>query len=127
MPPAARVGDDHVCPMVGPGSVPHVGGPVFVPGDPTVRIGYAPAAREGDLAICVGVAGAMDKIIAGAATVFIGHMPAARLGDPLAHGGVIKAGCPTVFIGSSSQGAALAAASGGFVDVCEKEPTDPTV
>ena len=31
MPPAARVGDMHVCPMV-TGVVPHVGGPVLPPG-----------------------------------------------------------------------------------------------
>jgi hypothetical protein len=30
MPPAARVGDMHVCPMV-TGTVPHVGGPALPP------------------------------------------------------------------------------------------------
>ena len=31
MPPAARIGDMHVCPMVTPGvpPIPHVGGPDF--------------------------------------------------------------------------------------------------
>ena len=54
MPPAARVGDMHTCPMVNPGPVPHVGGPILPPGCPTVLIGGLPAARVGDMAICVG-------------------------------------------------------------------------
>ena len=54
--PAARVGDMHVCPMVTPAvpPVPHVGGPVLPPGGLTVLIGGVPAARVGDLAVCVG-------------------------------------------------------------------------
>ena len=45
MPPAARVGDMHTCPMVTPGTppIPHVGGPVLPPGCPTVLIGGLPA------------------------------------------------------------------------------------
>ena len=42
MPPAARVGDMHTCPMQTPtlaGPIPHVGGPVLPPGCPTVLIG----------------------------------------------------------------------------------------
>ena len=35
MPPAARLTDMHVCPMV-TGVVPHVGGPILAPGAPTV-------------------------------------------------------------------------------------------
>ena len=69
MPPAARVGDMHTCPMQTPtpaGPIPHVGGPVLPPGCPTV-------------------------LIAG--------QPAARLGDSTAHGGSIVVGCPTVMIG----------------------------
>lgn len=94
MPPAARVGDMHTCPMV-TGVVPHVGGPISV-GCPTVLIGNMPAARVGDMAVCVGPP---DTIAAGSGTVLIGNMPAARLGDSTAHGGVIVAGAPTVMIG----------------------------
>ncbi len=47
MPPAARAGDMHTCPMV-TGVVPHVGGPIIPPGCPTVMIGKMPAARMGD-------------------------------------------------------------------------------
>ncbi len=97
MPPAARIGDNHICPMVTPGTppVPHVGGPISL-GCPTVQIGYMPAARVGDMAVCVGPP---DTIAMGSATVQIGFMPAARMGDTTTHGGSIGIGCPTVLIG----------------------------
>ena len=95
MPPAARIGDMHTCPMVNPGPVPHVGGPISM-GCPTVIIGMMPAARVGDMAICVGPP---DAIAKGSMTVFIGGMPAARLGDLTAHGGLVAMGCPMVMIG----------------------------
>jgi len=99
MPPAARIGDMHVCPMVTPGipPVPHVGGPITI-GCPTVMIGYMPAARSGDMATCVGPP---DAIAMGSTTVLIGYMPAARVGDSTTHGGTIAMGCPTVIIGDS--------------------------
>lgn len=96
MPAAARIGDMHTCPMVNPGPVPHVGGPILPAGEPTVLIGGMPAARVGDMAVCVGPP---DTIVVGSATVFIGGMPAARMGDSTAHGGVIVLGLPTVLIG----------------------------
>ena len=95
MPPAARVGDMHVCPMV-TGVVPHVGGPILPPGCPTVLIGGMPAARVGDMLVCVGPP---DVIALGSPTVQIGFMMAARLGDMTAHGGAIVVGLPTVMIG----------------------------
>lgn len=96
MPFAARVSDMHVCPMVNPGGVPHVGGPVLPPGVVTVLIGGLPAATIGDMCIC---AGPPDTIIVGSVTVLIGGKPAARVGDSTAHGGTIIIGCPTVIIG----------------------------
>ena len=98
MPPAARVGDMHVCPMVTPGlpPIPHVGGPVMPPGFPTVLIGGMPAARMGDMCVCVGPP---DVIALGSMTVLIGGQPAARMGDMTAHGGSIVMGFPTVMIG----------------------------
>ncbi|HLF64394.1 MAG TPA: PAAR domain-containing protein [Saprospiraceae bacterium] len=95
MPPAARVGDMHVCPMV-TGTVPHVGGPSLPPGSPTVLIAGMPALRVGDMLTCTGPP---DSVIAGSATVLIGGMPAARMGDSTAHGGAIVVGAPTVLIG----------------------------
>jgi uncharacterized Zn-binding protein involved in type VI secretion len=76
--------------------VPHVGGPVLPPGCVTVLIGGLPAARMGDMALCVGPP---DVIVQGAPTVLIGGMPAARMGDPTAHGGAIVLGLPTVLLG----------------------------
>jgi uncharacterized Zn-binding protein involved in type VI secretion len=94
--PAARLTDNHVCPMV-TGVVPHVGGPISGPGCPTVLIGKMPAARATDMAVCVGPP---DLIAMGSVTVLIGKMPAARLLDPCGHGGMIVGpGCPTVLIG----------------------------
>lgn len=95
MPPAARVSDMHVCPMV-TGVVPHVGGPILPPCCPTVLIGFLPAARVGDMATCVGPP---DVIALGSFTVLIGGQPAARLGDLTAHGGTIVLGEMTVMIG----------------------------
>ena len=92
---AARITDMHTCPMV-TGIIPHVGGPILPPGEPTVLIGGMPAARVGDMAVCVGPP---DTIAMGSATVMIGGMPAARMGDVTAHGGTIVVGCPTVLIG----------------------------
>lgn len=96
--PAARVGDMHVCPMVTPGlpPIPHVGGPIMPPGGITVVIGGVPAARMGDMCMCVGPP---DSIIMGSITVLIGGAPAARMGDPTVHGGSIVLGLPTVLIG----------------------------
>jgi uncharacterized Zn-binding protein involved in type VI secretion len=131
MPPAARVGDLHVCPMVTPGvpPIPHVGGPILPPGGITVLIGGQPAARMGDMAVCVGPP---DSIMKGSPTVLIGNMMAARMGDPTMHGGTITLGCPTVMIGEVGQGSPVeapagqggalqAAASNGtpFCEVCD--------
>jgi uncharacterized Zn-binding protein involved in type VI secretion len=96
MPPAARVGDMHVCPMVNPGPVPHVGGPISGPGAATVLIGGMPAARATDMAVC---SGPPDVLLPGSSTVLIAGMPAVRQGDSTAHGGSIVVGLPTVLIG----------------------------
>ncbi len=103
MPPAARLTDMHVCPMV-TGVVPHVGGPIVAPGAPNVLIGGLPAARVTDMATCVGPP---DVIVQGSPTVLIGGLLAARIGDMTAHGGNIVMGCPTVIIGGSGFGQAL--------------------
>ena len=93
-PPAARITDMHVCPLVN-GVVPHVGGPILPPGAITVLIGGMPAARVGDMAVCVGPP---DVIALGSFTVLIGGQPAARMGDLCGHGGTIVLGYPTVLI-----------------------------
>jgi uncharacterized Zn-binding protein involved in type VI secretion len=95
MPPAARAGDMHVCPMV-TGTVPHVGGPALPPGERRVLSAGLPALRVGDMLTCTGPP---DTVAMGSGTVLIGGMPAARLGDMTAHGGSIILGAPTVMIG----------------------------
>ena len=98
MPPAARITDMHVCPMVTPGvpPIPHVGGPILPPGAPTVMIGFLPAATATGMAVCVGPP---DTIAMGSTGVMINFLPAARMGDLTAHGGSIIIGYPTVIIG----------------------------
>lgn len=93
--PAARLTDMHVCPMVTV-LVPHVGGPILGPGCPTVLIGGMPAARVGDMVVCVGPP---DVIVLGSFTTLIGGQPAAQMGSLCAHGGTVVLGCPTVLIG----------------------------
>ena len=131
MPPAARLGDMHVCPMLTV-LVPHVGGPILPPCMPTVIIGMMPAARITDLATCVGPP---DMIAKGSPTVLIGYLMAARIGDLTVHGGVIVMGFPTVMIGEmgmgspsspvtpgspgSAQAAALKAAAGSGAPFCD--------
>lgn len=95
MPPAARLTDMHTCPAAN-GAVPHVGGPITGPGEPTVMIGKRPAAVVGDNCVCVGPPA---TIVSGSQTVMIGGKPAARMGDSTSHGGSIVMGEPTVMIG----------------------------
>jgi uncharacterized Zn-binding protein involved in type VI secretion len=83
------------------GIVPHVGGPILPPCEPTVLIGMLPAARATDMATCVGPP---DMIAMGSPTVLIGNLMAARIGDPTVHGGQIVLGCFTVMIGESGGG-----------------------
>ncbi|KYF84494.1 hypothetical protein BE17_52980 [Sorangium cellulosum] len=116
MPPAARITDMHTCPKVEPGPVPHVGGLVLA-GEGTVLIGFQPAARVGDSAMCVP---AIDSISAGEPTVLIGYKDAARMGDPTSHGGVIVKGCPTVLIGSNPQAETLRTDK-PFCEDCERK------
>jgi uncharacterized Zn-binding protein involved in type VI secretion len=107
--------------MVTPGvpPIPHVGGPINI-GCPTVLIGSMPAARVGDMMVCVGPP---DVIAKGSTIVLIGGMPAARMLDLSAHAGSIAIGLPTVLIGdagSAQQDALKNAAKNGapFAEHC---------
>lgn len=105
MPPAARMGDFHACPMVTPGTppIPHVGGPILPTCSINVFTGMIPQARVTDKALCVGPP---DVIVKGSAGVFVNYLPAARIGDTTAHGGSIVVGLPTVMIGEVGGGGA---------------------
>ncbi|MGB5818627.1 MAG: PAAR domain-containing protein [Saonia sp.] len=96
MPDAARVTDNHSCPMSNPDGSPHTGGPILPPGVANVLIGGQPAAVVSDSCTC---AGPPDSIISGSGSVKIGGKFAARKGDPTSHGGSITVGFPTVKIG----------------------------
>lgn len=98
MPPASRISDMHLCPMMTPALVPipHVGGPVIT-GLPTVLTGSLPQARITDQCVCA--APIPDVIVKGSLTVLVGSLPAARIGDTCAHGGALIMGWPTVIIG----------------------------
>ena len=85
----------HTCPLLNPGPVPHVGGPI-VTGAATVIVGGMPAARITDTCVCVGPT---DTVAKGSSSVLIDGNPAARISDTTAHGGVIVSGFPTVLIG----------------------------
>ena len=117
--PAARLGDQHTCPIVDPGPKPHVGGPITGPCAATVLVGGIPLAQVGSSATC---AGPPDAVASGSATVRAEGRSASRLGDSTAHGGVIVAGNPTVLIGGApppTQAAALKAAATSGKPFCE--------
>ena len=119
MPAAARISDVQVCPKAEPGPVPHVGGPLGA-GEASVLIGYMPAARAGDMAVCVGPP---CEIAAGSPTVLIGGAPAARMGDPTDHAGTISSGCPTVLIGGSPQTVTLTTEK-AFCEMCARDDAE---
>ena len=58
-------------------------------------IGGLPAARVGDMCVCVGPP---DTIVMGSTRVMIGGKPAAYMGDTTAHGGTVTLGYPLVNI-----------------------------
>jgi hypothetical protein len=80
-----------------------------------------PAARAGDMLVCVGPP---DVIAKGSTIVLIGGMPAARMGDLSGHGGSIAVGLPTVLIGdaSSAQEDALKSAAASGAPLAEHCP-----
>jgi uncharacterized Zn-binding protein involved in type VI secretion len=117
MPKAARIGDNHTCPLP-----LHPGGPVSS-GSPDVITGYQRQGRVGDTLLCLG----QDVIARGSPTVFVNGREAARIGDPTVHGGVIVVGCATVNIGETPQSVVLKeTARGGtpFAEECARLPNE---
>lgn len=92
--PAATVGCHHTCPQVSSKRA-HEGGPI-ASGSSNVLIAGIPAAREGDVLVCIGPP---DSIAAGSGSVLINGKPAARQGELTRHGGKVVTGNPTVLIG----------------------------
>jgi uncharacterized Zn-binding protein involved in type VI secretion len=102
--PAARIGDNHVCPMVTPGvpPIPHVGGP-FVMGSPTVLVGDMPQSRVTDQLVCVGPP---DMAVMGEPTVLVGMVGAGGLAGAM--DGLQAMGIPMPMSSSSAAGAGSA-------------------
>jgi uncharacterized Zn-binding protein involved in type VI secretion len=95
--PAARVGDNHMCPLAEGGN-PHGGGPLLRPGAAQVFIGGQRAARLLGLAMCDGPTDIVKK---GAPMVLIEGLPAVRKGDATVHGGCVMEGFAMVLIGGA--------------------------
>ena len=81
--------------------LPRLCHPILPTCEPTVLIGFQPAARVTDKATCVGPP---DVIAKGSPTVIVGNQMQARIGDPTVHGGVITTGFPTVIVGEVGMG-----------------------
>lgn len=84
----------HVCPMVTV-LVPHVGGPISAPGNPTVITLAMVQSKITDIAVCVGPP---DSVMVGSPTVLTLSMPVTRVTSNTAHGGVVVLGAPTVLV-----------------------------
>jgi uncharacterized Zn-binding protein involved in type VI secretion len=110
--PVARICDMHVCAMQTPAIVPipHVGGTIITPGVPTVLAGGIPIVALGDCGICV-VGAIPNPFIVGSFTVLAMGRPIVRISDPLAHGGNVIIGFPTVMVGDSGGGGSPQAAT----------------
>lgn len=93
--PVCLQGHMHVCPLVNPGPVPHVGGPVTNAGQATVTVNSIPIAVVSGQTICSPV-GASDPLVKGSAIVRIQGKPVVRIGDSTGHGGAMVMGIPFV-------------------------------
>ena len=93
--PVSLLGDNHVCPVIMPNGVPHVGGPVVSPGQAIVRVTGRPVAVVGGQSICTGLPGP-DPLVKGSAFVRICNMPVVRITDQTGHGGMLVVGSPFV-------------------------------
>ncbi len=107
--PAARIGDNHVCPMETPGvpPIPHVGGP-FVMGSPTVLVGEMPQSRVTDQLVCVGPP---DMAILGEETVLVGMAGAGGMAGAM--GGLQSMGVPVPMQPRATSAATAALLSDG--------------
>jgi uncharacterized Zn-binding protein involved in type VI secretion len=91
---AARVDDNHVCPLTTP--TMHVGGLILPPGAVNTLVNGHHAARVNDKAFCV--APAPDTVRGGLITVFIEGSPASRIMDKTDVGSIVL-GSPNVQLG----------------------------
>ncbi|MBS0123539.1 PAAR domain-containing protein [Thetidibacter halocola] len=93
--PVCLLGDLHVCPIVMPNGVPHLGGPVTNPGQAIVRVTGRPVAVVTGQTICTGVP-CPDPMVKGSLIVRIMGLPVMRVTDLTSHGGQMTTGSPIV-------------------------------
>ncbi|HRI63504.1 MAG TPA: protein-glutamine glutaminase family protein [Polyangium sp.] len=106
---AARVDDNHVCPLNGTPPAftpppPHVGGPILPLGAENVLFNGHHAARVTDKAECAKKAVPDDTIRGGLMTFFIEGNPAARIYDKTDVGSIVE-GSPNIELGEWAGGA----------------------
>ncbi len=94
---SSRIGDSTVCPQVGIGLFPHVGGSLFNLAPVHLELNSLPAARLSDMAMCQPVF--PDVVFQGSATVVVCGLPFARQGDLTSHGATVSVGSPDVEVG----------------------------
>lgn len=101
MPPAAKILDRVLCPLVTPMiiPIPHIAGGIIIDGCFTVLISGLPAATVGKKALCMGPPPHPCSILMGSFTVLIEDRPAARMGSITDVGGMVEGGDITVEIG----------------------------
>lgn len=78
---AARKNDEQVCPMMLPGTPPHIGGFIVGPGSPNVFIEKEPACCQYDLIFCLGQMFPGGVMLQGASQVFYEPGSLADLAD----------------------------------------------
>lgn len=93
--PVSLLGDNHVCPIIMPNGVPHVGGPVTKAGQTIVRVTGRHVAVVGGQTLCTGLPGP-DAMAMGSAFVRITGRPVVRITDMTSHGGQLVVGSPIV-------------------------------
>jgi uncharacterized Zn-binding protein involved in type VI secretion len=90
---AARVDDNHLCPLTVPAI--HVGGPILLPGALQTFINGKNAARVNDKAVCT--APAPDTVRGGLITVFVDGNPASRIADKTDVGSIVGGSADVLF------------------------------
>jgi uncharacterized Zn-binding protein involved in type VI secretion len=96
MPPLARQGDQHNCPLAEPGFKLHFVVVITGPCASTVFVDNLPLALVGDSVGCQNAAPA--RIETGSPTLYVESTALVPVGDTTDHGGVIFTGSPTVSI-----------------------------
>lgn len=94
MKPGARIDDKHTCPQQAP--APHGGGKIIGKGATTVLLEHLVGSVLGDVCAC---ATGPNATASASGSVEYEGKPAVRVGDKTAHGGEIKTGASTVFVG----------------------------